>query len=63
MKVVNKSGVFEIPEENYKSLVEMYESVIKKISNDTFEEFCGKMVLEGTIQMNLRFLDLKSLRK
>ena len=61
--MVNKSGVFEIPEENYNSLVEMYENVIKKISNDTFEEFCGKMVLEGTIQMNLRFLDLKSLRK
>jgi len=63
MKMANKSGVFEIPEEDYKVLVELYESVIMKISNDTFEEFCGKMVLEGTIQMNLRFLDLKSLRK
>lgn len=61
--MANKSGVFEIPEEDYKVLVELYESVIMKISNDTFEEFCGKMVLEGTIQMNLRFLDLKSLRK
>jgi hypothetical protein len=57
--MTNVSGVFEIPEENYKQLVKLY-AMIQNVSSDSFEEFCGKMVLEGTIQLSKRFIELEN---
>lgn len=57
--MTNVSGVFEIPEANYNQLVKMY-AMIQTVSTDSFEEFCGKMLLEGPIQFSKRFIDLEN---
>lgn len=47
----NVSGVFEISEENMKTLREVYEDgfdIMCPLPDTTFEEFCGYMIVAGT---------------
>ena len=46
---MTKSGVFEVPDKNYDSIVKLYEHFKPLLGSDTFETFCGDLLLKGQI--------------
>ena len=46
---MTKSGVFEVPDKNYDSIVKLYNHFKPLLGADQFETFCGDLLLKGQI--------------
>lgn len=44
---MTKSGVFELPDRNYELISNLY-NALREYTPDTFEVFCGKLMIEGS---------------
>lgn len=60
MRKTNVSGVFEITEENMKTLRTLFDDnheLFCPTEDTTFEEFCGYMLVAGTNLMQREFIN------
>ena len=46
---MTKSGVFEVEDANYDALVKLYDHFKPLLGGNTFEMFCGDLLLKGQI--------------
>jgi len=52
------SGVFEIPERSMEQLYDMYEKLVNHgIEKETFEAFCGRLLIEGWISLSKELVE------